>query len=90
MGNLKHTYIFFLPNEFQAKKRSWAGSSVACPLREREVMGLILGHKIKNGTSCSSLGTKACRVELGLFDQCQDNVIVCHGIMSSVLGMILQ
>ena len=39
-------------------------------------MGLIPGHKIKNGTSCSSLGTKTCGVELGLFDQCQDNVSV--------------
>ena len=45
---------------------------------------------IKNGTSCSSLGTQAYGVELGLVNstQCQDNVAGC-GIISGVWGMIL-
>ena len=40
-------------------------------------MGLIPGRDIpvvKNGTNCSSLGTKACRVELGLVDPVSGNV----------------
>ena len=49
------------------------GSSVGrVGSREREVMGLIPGLRhtkvIKNGTSCSSLGTQTYGVELGLVD----------------------
>ena len=45
---------------------------------------------VKNGISCSSLGTQTYWVELGLVDpQCQDYVTGCD-IMSSVWGMILQ
>ena len=41
---------------------------------------------VKNGTSCSSLGTQTYGVELGLVDPFQDNVTGC-GIMSSVWGL---
>ena len=44
---------------------------------------------VKNGTSCSSLGTQTYWVELELVDPVQDNVTGC-GVMSSVWGMILQ
>ena len=48
--------------------------------------GLRHSKVVKNGTSCSLLGTQIYRVELGLVD---DNVTECD-IMSSVWGMILQ
>ena len=66
---------------------------VECPLRGRGGHGFDPGLRhtkvIKNGTRCSSLGTQTYGVELGLVDQCQDNVTGC-GIMSSVWDMILQ
>ena len=45
---------------------------VECPPGEREVTGSIPGRDItkvvKNGTSCSSLGTQIYGIELGLVD----------------------
>ena len=72
---------------------SWltpVAQSVDCPLRGTGSHGFDSGP-LKNGTSCSSLGTQTYGVELGLVapPPPQDNV-TGFGIMSCVWCMILQ
>ena len=66
---------------------------VECPLRgmggQRFDPGPRHTKVIKNGTSCSSLGTHTYGVELGPVDSMSGYVTVC-GIMSSVWGIILR
>ena len=42
--------------------------SVECPLRGTRGHGFGIPKVVKNGTSCSSLGTQTYRIELGLVD----------------------
>ena len=59
-----------------------------CPLQGRRGHGFDPGPRhtkvVKNGTSCSLLGTQTYGVELRLVN------VIGYGIMSSVWGMILQ
>ena len=60
---------------------------VECSLGETGGHGFDPGPRhtkvVKNGTSCSLLGTQTYGVEIGLVNQCQDNV-TGRGFMSSV------